>query len=444
MKLKVAIVGRANAGKSTLFNRLVGKRKAIVHNKPGVTRDRHYGDADYAGFSFIAIDTGGFEWTDTPALPPAEVRAQAEKALADANGVIFLVDGREPLGETDRTIAEVIRRSGKPVALAVNKIDGPRHEAGVYDYYELGVESVFPISALNGDGVEELIEALFALLPPSNEEDEEEKGDDAIPIAIVGKPNVGKSTLVNAILGYERTIVSEMPGTTRDAIDTPFEYRGQKLTLIDTAGIRRPSKVKEPTEYFSVQRALDAIDRAKAVIFLIDAEEEVSHQDKRIAGYAERRGAAAVIGVNKWDLVAEKTSINEFEKEIYRQFRYLDYAPIVTISAKNGQRVFTLLAKAIEVAKAAEIRVPTSLFNRFLEETAAEKQPPLHRGKRVKFFFGAQVGVSPPRFEIVVNFPEGIHPSYHRFLMNSIREAFGFMGSPIKLKFKKREQKKRA
>lgn len=430
----VAIVGRPNVGKSTLFNRLVGKRLAITHEVPGTTRDRLYAEAEWGGVSFILVDTGGLELTSGDNLM-AQVRAQAQTAIAEADVILFLVDVKDGLTAGDEEVAQVLRRSAKPVLLAVNKADNRARREAAVEFYALGLGDLYPISALHGTGTGDLLDQVVGAFPVEEEEEELE----AIKIAIVGRPNVGKSSLLNKILGQERSIVHETPGTTRDAIDTQMEWEGEPVVLIDTAGIRRKGRIERGVEKYSVLRALRAIDRADVVLLLVDAMEGATAQDAHIAGYILEEAKSVVVVVNKWDLVEKDTyTMLIYMEHIRTVLRFLDYVPVLFVSALTGQRVDQVLPTALRVQEERLIRIPTSELNRILQEAAARHAPPSKAGKRLKFYYVTQAAVDPPTFVFFVNDPRLVHFSYERYLENRLREYYGFLGTPLRLSFRKR------
>jgi len=425
----VAIVGRPNVGKSTLFNRLVGDRVAIVEDKPGITRDRIYGTTEWAGRSFSLIDTGGIEISQDELLQ--SIRAQAELAMEEADVILFLADAKDGLTPSDTEVAELLYRSGKPVVLAVNKSDNPQRMDAAYEFYALGFGDPIPISSAHGLGIGDLLDELVKRLP---EGEEEEYDEDTIKVALIGRPNVGKSSLVNAILGEERVIVSDIAGTTRDAVDTPFEKDGQKYVLIDTAGMRKRGKVYESTEKYSVMRAMRAIERCDVALIVLNAEEGLVEQDKHIAGYAHEAGKAAVIVVNKWDAVEkDDKTMNRFTRKVREQMAFMNYAPILFVSAKTGQRLNRLLPLVDQVAEQHAMRVQTHVLNDVIIDAVAATPPPTDKGRRLKINYATQVSVKPPTFVLFVNDPELMHFSYERYLDNRIRAAFGFEGTPIRL-----------
>ncbi len=428
-KPTVAIVGRPNVGKSTIFNRIIGERVSIVEDTPGVTRDRIYGVGDWLTHDFHIIDTGGIEIGDAPFLE--EIRLQAEIAIDEADVIIFIVNSREGVTSADEEVAKILFRSKKPVVLAVNKVDNPEQKAEIYDFYALGFGDPFPISGAHGLGLGDLLDEVVKHFPTQTTDEVE---DDVIRFCLIGRPNVGKSSLVNAILGEERVIVSNIAGTTRDAIDSTYEYDDQKYTIIDTAGMRKKGKVYENTEKYSVLRALKAIDRSDVVLVVIDGEEGILEQDKKIAGYAHEAGRAVVIVVNKWDAVEkdEKTMV-KFEEKIRAHFLFLDYAPIVFVSAKTRKRLTTLIPAIQTASENHSMRVQSSILNEVIVDAVAMNPTPSDKGRKLKIFYATQVAVKPPTFVVFVNDPEIMHFSYERFLENRIRDAFGFEGTPIRI-----------
>lgn len=428
-KPTVAIVGRPNVGKSTIFNRIVGSRAAIVEDMPGVTRDRLYGNGTWLNYEFHVIDTGGIEISDEPLL--TEMRAQAEIAMDESDVILFLVDGKTGLTDADEQVADLLRRSKKPVVLGVNKIDNYTRRNDIYEFYSLGLGDPLNVSGAHGTGLGDLLDKVVANFPP---QDDDETDDGAIRFALIGRPNVGKSSLVNQILGRERVIVSDIAGTTRDAIDTPFSRDGQDYIIVDTAGIRRRGKVYEKTEKYSVLRAQRSIEEADVILFLINGEEGILEQDKKIVGYAHEAGRAIVIVVNKWDAVKKETrTMDQFTKKIRENFQFISYAPIVYLSALTGSRTNQLLPVIQQVAENHSLRIQTSLLNDCIMDAVAMTPPPSDKGKRLKIFYATQVAVKPPAFVLFVNDPELMHFSYVRYLENRIRETFGFIGTPIKL-----------
>jgi len=431
----IAIVGRPNVGKSTIFNRIVGERISIVEDVPGVTRDRIYSSADWLTHEFNIIDTGGIELGDEPFLE--QIRAQAQIAMEEADVIIFMTNGREGVTLADEQVAKILYKTKKPVVLAVNKIDNPEMRELIYDFYSLGFGEPFPISGSHGLGLGDLLDECAKYFP---KQDEGEYDEDTIKFSLIGRPNVGKSSLVNAILGEERVIVSNIAGTTRDAIDSPYTYEGQEYVVIDTAGMRKRGKVYENTEKYSVLRALRAIERSDVVLVVLNAEEGIQEQDKKIAGYAHEAGKAIVIVVNKWDAVEknEKT-MNEFTESIRDQFQFLDYAPIIFVSAKTKQRVHQILSLVKRVSENHAMRIQSSILNEVIEDAIARNPAPTDKGKRLRIYYTTQVSVKPPTFVTFVNDPELMHFSYVRFLENRIRETFDFEGTPIRIVARARE-----
>lgn len=431
----IAIVGRPNVGKSTLFNRLAGERIAIVEDKPGITRDRIYSSGEWLSRKFHIIDTGGIEvGSDDEIL--LRIREQAELAMQEAHVILFMVDGQTGLTAQDREVAEILFRSKKPVILAVNKLDNPNMLNERYDFYELGLGEPFPISAGHGIGIGDLLEEAAKYFPP---EEEDEYSPDTIKFALIGRPNVGKSSLVNAILGEERVLVSEVAGTTRDAIDTPFTKDGQQFVIIDTAGMRKRGKVYETTEKYSVLRAMRAIERCEVALLVINGEEGIIEQDKRIAGYALEEGKAMLIVVNKWDAVEkdDKTA-HRFEQQIRKEFPFMSWAPVLFVSAKTKQRVPRIMEEVVKAAENHSLRISTSTVNSVIEDAVMMTPPPTDKGRKLRINYSTQVAVKPPAFAIFVNDPELMHFSYERFLENKLRDAFGFEGTPIRLFIRKK------
>ncbi len=433
----VAILGRPNVGKSTLFNRLTGGRIAIVEDTPGVTRDRLYRDAEWRGKVFTLIDTGGLDFVGKEESLSGQVRQQAQIALEEADVLLFVVDGRTGLTFEDEIIANLLRKSQKTVILVVNKVELFKNNLDFYEFYRLGLGEPFPISAEHGLNTGDLLDLLVSQFKDTPEEEEE---PDVIKIAVVGRPNVGKSSLVNVILGEERVIVSDLPGTTRDAIDSPFQREGQNYLLIDTAGMRRKGKIEQKTERFSVIRALRAIDRSDVVLIVLDALEGVTEQDKRIAGYVHEAGKGAIIIINKWDLVEKDDKITlRFTEKIRTQLAFMPYAPLLFVSAFTKQRVMKILELVDFVAEQQCTCVKTSVLNEVISEAVLLTPPPSYKGKRLKVFYSTQVGVKPPHFILFVNEPTLLHFSYVRYLENKLRENFGFEGVMIRITARKRE-----
>ena len=434
----VAIVGRPNVGKSTFFNKIVGKRISIVEDTPGVTRDRIYAEAEWNSVHFALIDTGGIEPASQDVIL-SQMREQAQIAMDMADVILFIVDGKEGLTTADREVAMMLMRTGKKVILVVNKIDKPtRLPDNFYDFYELGMGEPIPVSAANmlnfGDVLDEIVDSF-----PDDADTEE---DDSIKIAVIGKPNVGKSSLVNCLLGENRVIVSPIAGTTRDSIDTPFEWNGDKYVLIDTAGIRRKSKVYEDIERYSVVRAVAAIERCDVCVLMIDASEGLTEQDKKIAGVAHEAGKGIVVTVNKWDLIEKETNtMRDFKREIESELLFMSYAPVIFISVTEKQRVNKVMEMAKYVSEKRAMRVTTGQLNSLIQDAMMMKQPPSDKGRKLKVYYAAQVGVKPPLFSFQVNKRELMHFSYARYLENKIREGFGFEGTSIKFVFREKGEK---
>ena len=435
----VAIVGRPNVGKSMLFNRLVGKRLSIVEDTPGVTRDRLYAECEWCGRKFDMVDTGGIEpSTDSEIL--LFMREQAQIAINAADVIVLVTDIRTGVTAADKDVANMLLRSRKPVVLAVNKADSTGAEdPAVYEFYELGLGDPISVSAIHGHGTGELLDACLAHFPPQEEEEEE---DDSIKVAVIGKPNVGKSSLINRILGEKRVIVSDMAGTTRDAVDTPFENDKGKYVFIDTAGIRRKSKVDERVEKFSVMRAQLAIERADVCVIMIDARDGVTDQDTKIAGLAHEAGKASIIVVNKWDLVEKETgTMEKMRKDIMRDLSFMSYAPVLFISAATGQRTDRLFELINYVNDQSSLRISTGMLNDVLADAQARVQPPTDKGRRLKIYYMTQTGVKPPNFVIFCNSRELFHFSYQRYIENQIRSVFGLEGTPVRIVIRQKGDK---
>ncbi len=425
----IAIVGRPNVGKSTIFNRIVGERVSIVEDIPGVTRDRIYSSADWLAHEFNIIDTGGIEIGDEPFLE--QIRQQAEIAIDEADVIIFMTNGREGVTAADEQVAKILYKTKKPVVLAVNKIDNPDMREMIYDFYSLGFGDPFPISGSHGIGLGDLLDECAKHFP---KEDEVQYDEDVIKFSLIGRPNVGKSSLVNAFLGQDRVIVSDIAGTTRDAIDTPYTYDGQEYVIIDTAGMRKKGKVYETTEKYSVLRALRAIERSDVVLVVLNADEGIQEQDKKIAGYAHEAGKAIVIVVNKWDAIEkDEKTMNFYTQQIREHFLFLDYAPLVFVSAKTKQRVHQILPVIQRVSENHAMRIQSSILNEVIEDAVARNPAPSDKGRRLRIYYATQVAIKPPTFVVFVNDPELMHFSYERFLENRIRETFDFEGTPIRL-----------
>jgi len=433
----VAIVGRPNVGKSTLFNRILGQRKAIVEDFPGVTRDRNYADVTRFDIPFTLIDTGGFEPVSEERLL-VQMREQSQLAIEEADVILFVVDGIQGLTPSDLEVTGMLRRVTKPVLYVVNKIDGNRQEAGLVDFYALGVEELHPVSAEHGRGIDDLMETLQALLPPVTAP---APSGEEIRLAVIGRPNVGKSSIVNKLLGFERMVANPLAGTTRDSVDTPFTYNRRRYVLIDTAGIRRKGRVSQSLEKYSVVQALKAMDRADVVLVVIDAEEGVTDQDVTVAGYAYEKGRSVILVVNKWDLLdKDNSTVGKYLESLRRAFKFIPSAPVLFVSALTGQRVSKIMAEVEKVAGEFVRKLSTSELNKVLAEAVRTHQPPVFQGKRLKFFYVTQDGVRPPSLVVFVNRAEGVHFSYHRYLSNKFREAFGLTGTPLRIFFKDRER----
>ncbi|GIN85652.1 GTPase Der [Heyndrickxia sporothermodurans] len=431
----VAIVGRPNVGKSTIFNRIVGERISIVEDVPGVTRDRIYSSAEWLTHEFNIIDTGGIDIGDEPFLE--QIRQQAEIAIDEADVIIFITSGREGITTADEMVAKILYKSKKPVVLGVNKIDNPEMRDQIYDFYSLGFGDPFPISGSHGIGIGDLLDEAAKHFPKTEEDDYDE---DTIKFSFIGRPNVGKSSLVNAILGEERVIVSDIEGTTRDAIDSMYTYDNQEFVIIDTAGMRKKGKVYESTEKYSVLRALRAIERSDVVCVVINGEEGIREQDKKIAGYAHEAGRAIVIVVNKWDAVEkDEKTMKKFEENIREHFQFLSYAPIVFLSARTKKRIHTLVPVIQTASENHSMRVQSSILNEVIMDAVAMNPTPTDKGKRLRIYYATQVAIKPPTFVVFVNEPELMHFSYERFLENRIRDAFDFEGTPLRMIARRRK-----
>ena len=435
----VAVVGRPNVGKSTLFNALAGQRISIVQDTPGITRDRIYADVSWLDRTFTLIDTGGIE-PDSRDIILSQMRAQAQIAIDTADVIIFLVDVKDGLVDSDAKVADMLRRSQKPVVLVVNKVDSfHKYMADVYEFYNLGIGDPHPISAANRLGLGDMLEAVSAYF---GEPDGEEEEDERPRIAIVGKPNVGKSSLINKLLGEDRLIVSDIAGTTRDAVDTEVKYKGKEYVFIDTAGLRRKNKIKEELEHYMIVRAVGAVERSDVVVLVIDAVEGVSEQDAKIAGIAHERGKAVIIAVNKWDAVEkDDKTIYRVTEKVREVLSYMPYAEIVFISALTGQRTNKLFDIIDMVSENHAMRVATGVLNEIMAEAVAMQQPPTDKGKRLRLYYITQVSVKPPTFVIFVNHRELMHFSYTRYMENQIRETFGFRGTPLRFIIRERNEK---
>ncbi len=430
----VAIVGRPNVGKSTLFNRLIRKRKAIVGNMPGITRDRNYAVAEYNDRPFILIDTGGFE---PDSLEPImqQMKTQVQLAIEEADTILFVMDAREGLNPIDREVHGFLRSKGKKVYPIINKVDGAKQEDAVYEFYELGVERLYTTSAEHGIGIDELMENVVETFPYA----EPVMPEGPIRISVIGKPNAGKSTLINSLIGQKRLITSDVPGTTRDTIDTPFEFNGQPYLLVDTAGVRRKSKVTHRIETYSVIMVLKSIERSDLCLILIDAESGVTEQDVKIAGLAHDAGTASILMVNKWDLARHKTDQKSFLENLHIQLKFMDYVPVLFVSALTGQKLHRIFPLIEKIKPSYYRRVPTAKVNQILQNAVKAHEPPFYRRSRVKFFYGTQTNVAPPTFILFVSAPAGVHFSYLRYLTNTFRDHLEFEHVPIRIFLKKRK-----
>ena len=444
----VAIVGRPNVGKSTLFNRLVGERKAIVDDLPGVTRDRNYAEAQWAGRSYLLVDTGGME-SDSGGKLEQSVQAQSRLALMEADIIVFLFDGKSGLNPLDREAVDELRRTNKPVFFAVNKLDSQRRGDNLYEFFALGIDRLYSISAEHGLGIANLMDDIVGRLPDdlpsgagSAPEDPEEVLE-PLRVAVVGRPNVGKSTLINRLLGFERSVVDSKAGTTRDSLETPFEIMGQPWILIDTAGIRRKARIDDRIERFSVNRALRAVDRGDLIIHVIDGPEGVTDQDAQILSYAIQRGKALLLAINKWELVEKNDGDTEkYRDEVNYRLSFLEFAPIAFISAATGQGVHKMLQTAMRVIQAYRRKVSTSTVNQALQKIVRAHAAPLSQGRAVKFYYGTQTGTRPPTFTLFVNRPGAVHESYQRYLVHQLRENLGFENAPIRLHLRARREER--
>lgn len=437
LKPIVAIVGRPNVGKSTLFNRLTGGRVAIIEDTPGVTRDRLYRDAEWQGVPFTVIDTGGIE-INKEDIFLEKIKEQAQIAIEEADVILFIVDAKTGITVDDQEVAQILRKANKSVLLVVNKVEDYSDPTLLFEFYQLGLGEPYPVSAAHGMNTGDLLDEVVSLFPQNISEPYD---PDTIKIAVVGRPNVGKSSLVNVILGQERVIVSNIPGTTRDAIDTPFKHNQQDYVIIDTAGMRRRGKITDPTERYSVIRSLRAIERSDVVLMVLDAEEGVTEQDKKIAGYAHEQGKGCILVVNKWDLVTkDDKTLHRFEKKLRNEFLFLQYAPTIFVSALTKQRIIKMIDLVEFVALQHAHRVSTSTLNQVINEAIQLNPTPSEKGKRLKILYVTQASVKPPTFILFVNDPELMHFSYARYLENKIRENFGFEGTPIRFIIRKREE----
>ncbi|MBR4543686.1 MAG: ribosome biogenesis GTPase Der [Lachnospiraceae bacterium] len=436
----VAVVGRPNVGKSTFFNVMAGERLSIVKDTPGITRDRIYADVDWTGHEFTLIDTGGIE-PDSNDIILSQMREQAQIAIDTADVIIFMTDVRQGLVDADSQVALMLRKSKKPVVLTVNKVDSfQKMQADVYEFYNLGLGEPFPISSAERTGLGDLLDKVISYFPEGSDADEEE--DDSIRVAVVGKPNVGKSSIINKLIGENRVIVSDIAGTTRDAVDTRVKHNGKEYVFVDTAGLRRKNKIKEDLEHYMIIRTIGAVEKADVTVLVIDATEGVTEQDAKIAGIAHDRGKGMIIAVNKWDAVEKNDkTMNEFKKKIESILSFMPYAVIIFISALTGQRLPKLYDTIDTVAENNAMRVQTGVLNEIMSEAVVMQQPPTDKGKRLKLFYITQVSVKPPTFVIFVNDKELMHFSYTRYIENQIRNAFGFQGTPLKFIIRERKEK---
>jgi GTP-binding protein len=442
MKPIVAIVGRPNVGKSTFFNRVTRTRDALVDDLPGVTRDRNYGDATWDNVEFTLVDTGGFTEGDDFSQ---DIRFQVHQAIEDADVIILLLDGKAGISPFDQDMLQILRAIKKPVFYGINKIDGEEQEIYLSDFYSLGIEPLYPISAEHRYGISDFLDDLVKALPGIGEDHAEDAAQNIIGLAVVGRPNVGKSSLINRILGEDRLVVSDIPGTTRDAIDSICEVNGKTYRLIDTAGIRRKGKVKRKIEKFSIIKALRSLDRCDVALILMDADEGITDQDTSIVGYAYERGCGCVMLLNKWDLVEKDTNTaKHYIDQLRSQTKFLSFAPAITISALTGQRVFKLFRLVDEVYSQYARRISTGQLNKIVELAIDKNEPSLHHGKRLKYYYATQISTKPPTFVCFVNYPDGVHFSYKRYLINQIREQAGMDMTPIRMIFRKREGRKRS
>ncbi len=428
----VAIVGRPNVGKSTLFNIFANSRISIVEDTPGVTRDRLYADTEWLDNEFMMVDTGGIEIMNTDKIA-VSIRQQAQIAIAEADVILFVCDARAGITHEDAEVAKMLRQSKKPIVLAINKADSPKQEMEIFEFYNLGIGEPIPVSATNHLGLGDLLDAVVEKFPETSAYGED-GNEDEIKVALIGRPNVGKSSIFNTLVGEERSIVSDVAGTTRDAIDTPVIREGQKFLFIDTAGMRRKARIDEPIEKYSIIRSLRAVDRSDVVLMVIDAIDGVTEQDKKIAGYAHEAGKGIVLVVNKWDLYdKDNTSTLRYTENLRRELVFMQYAPVVFVSAMTKQRIHRLPEVIHYVAEQNAMRISTSVLNQVVEDAIAINPPPTEKGQRLKILYATQVKIKPPTFVIFVNEPEIMHFSYQRYLENKLREAFGFEGTPLQM-----------
>lgn len=436
MQPTVSIVGRPNVGKSTLFNRLIGERKAIVHDEYGVTRDRHYGESFWNGRNFTIIDTGGY-LPDDPNVITAGIREQVHIAIEESDVILFVVDTESGVNSLDKSVADILRRQEKPVLCVVNKADNEHKVIQAYEFYELGFEEIYPVSAISGSGTGDLLDEVIELLPDDTDDESE---NDYPKIAFVGRPNVGKSSLMNALLKSDRCIVTDIPGTTRDSINSLLEYQGKTYTLVDTAGLRKKAKVKENIEFYSTVRTDKSIREADVVVLLLDSMQGFDEQDKRILREAEKFNKGIIIALNKWDIVPEKDTnlLKEFQEYIYSKVATLNYVPIISISALTGQRIEKVLDTAEKVLSERSKKISTPEINKFIEKILKDRPLPVKRGKQLKIQYAVQVKSSPPVFKFFMNNPQELPPNYRRFIENNLRSHFGFEGVPITMVFRQK------
>lgn len=442
----LAIVGRPNVGKSTLFNRLVGERKAIVHDLPGVTRDRNYGAAEWSGKKFLLIDTGGLDSEAEDGLEQ-RIQEQSRTAISEADVILFLLDGKGGLNPIDQQAIKQLRKASKPVFFAVNKLDTLKKQDNLYEFYSLGLDRLYPVSAEHGVGLSDIMSEIVSLFPDEPEADdqaEQETPEEPLCIAIIGRPNVGKSTLTNRLLGFERSVVHSKPGTTRDALDTPFELNGLPCILVDTAGMRRKARIDDRVERFSVQRALRVVDRTDLVIHVIDAAEGVTDQDAQILAYAFQRGKALLLVINKWDLPAkDDKDVEAYREEVYYNLSFLEHVPVAFISAATGFGLKKMLDTAGRLLKAYQRKISTSALNQALQTIVKAHPAPLNHGRPVKFYYGTQTGTRPPTFTLFVNTPSAVGDGYRRYLIHQMRDSLGLEHTPIKLFLRARREQRR-
>ncbi len=435
----IAIVGRPNVGKSTFFNRVTKTRDALVDNYPGVTRDSHYGDAKWDDAEFTLVDTGGFSGVDDFAL---QITFQVRQAIEDADLIILMMDGKEGVSPYDTDIIDILRPQKKPVFYVVNKIDGSEKEVNLSDFYSLGIGDLYPISSEHRYGITDLMDNIVAALPAASRQSDADKDQETISIAVVGRPNAGKSSLINKILGKERLLVSHVPGTTRDSIDTVCKIDGKLYRLIDTAGIRRKGKVSQKLEKFSIIKALRSLDRCDVALIILDADEGITDQDINVAGYAYDRGCGCILVLNKWDLIEKDShTVKKYYEELRYAAKYLNFAPVLTISALTGLRVRKIFNSVDEVYKQYTTRISTGRLNRIIEKAVFKNEPSLHKGRRIKFYYSVQISVKPPTFVCFVNYSNAVHFSYKRYLTNKIREGAKLDHTPIRLIFRQRERR---